>query len=102
MAAFHPETLRLLRRDLAATVAQHKRDMERRRKLAPNSKSAMARALDQRISSAMDVTRDLERLIRFAEGVTRLYADHDAGLHDDGPQRLDCPSCISRDTRAGA
>jgi hypothetical protein len=104
MAAFQPETLRLLRRDLAATVAQHKRDMERRRKLPRNSRSTMARTLDERVSTAVGVIRDLERLIAFAEGVNRVYAEHERGDHDGRPCRgcADCPDDTGRPARTPA
>jgi len=100
MAAFHEETLRLLRRDLAATDKQHSHDVARRAKLPGNSRSTMADALDRRITAAVDVTRDLERLIAFAETVNRLHDEHTAGLHAGWPRRAcdDCPD----DAAAGA
>lgn len=102
MAGFHAETLRLLRRDLAATNNQHARDLARRSKLPGNSKSSMTHTLENRIATAVCVMRDLERFLAFAEAVNRLYIDHNAGLHDDGVQRLDCPDCIGRDGRLAA
>lgn len=73
MAGFHAETLRLLRRDLAATASRHKRDLTGRAKFPANSRALMAQKLDSRIRASVDVMRDLERLIAFAEGVNEAH-----------------------------
>lgn len=72
MAAFHPETIHLHQRNLIDLAAQHKRDLNRRSKLPNNSKSLMAIRLSNRIGEAVQVMRDLERLIAFMEGVNQL------------------------------
>lgn len=77
MAAFDPATVRLLSEQLRDTNAQHKRDLNQRSKLPANSKSKMAQRLDSRISEAVRVTRDLQRLLDFMQGVNQLQPGQD-------------------------
>ena len=102
MAAFHPRTFELLREDLDGETVTNTLDTARLAKLPEGSQSLMAQQLRARIAAFPNVRGDLERLLRFAEDVNRLHADHDAGLHNDGAQRLGCPACIGRDSRSAA
>lgn len=71
MAAFDPATIQLQRELLARTNAQHRRDLTHLNKFQPSSKAKKAQALRERINEAVRVTRDLEGLIRFMEGLNR-------------------------------
>lgn len=73
MAAFDPATIRMQREQLRETNAQHKRDLNQLRKFKPSSKSKMAEALRGRISEAVRVSRDLERLIAFMQGANEAH-----------------------------
>lgn len=63
MAALHPETVRLLRKALDDTNAQHKTDLARLAKMHIESKSLMAERLRNRIAASIPVMRDLERIL---------------------------------------
>lgn len=75
MAAFHPRTFELLREDLDGETVTNTLDTARLAKLPEGSQSLMAQQLRARIAAFPHVRRDLERLLRFAEEVNRLYAD---------------------------
>jgi hypothetical protein len=92
MAAFHPETLRLLTGVLTNVNAQHKRDLEKLAKLHVESRSLMAQKLRSRLAESMPVMRDLQRLIDFAEGVNRLRDEHEHGFHNSHPRQA-CDGC---------
>ncbi len=93
MAAFHPRTFELLREDLDGETATHTLDTARLAKLPAGSQSLMAQQLRERIETFPPVSRDLERLIAFAESVNGLYTEHELGAHDGRPHHLcaDCP-----------
>lgn len=98
MAAFHPRTFRLLHELRGSETAQFEFDSKALDRLPKGTQSKKADALRERVDAFPAVAADLTRLLEFAKGVNALYADHDAGLHDDGVQRLTCPICIARDS----
>lgn len=93
MAAFHPRTFELLRADLAGETVTHTLDTARLAKLPDDSQSLMAQQLRTRIRTFPPVSRDLERLIEFAEGVNQLYTAHHLGAHDATTPHSACPAC---------
>lgn len=96
MAAFHPRTFELLHAVHSREAAQNAFDRAQLARIPASARSKRAEALRERMAAFPAVAENLTRLIAFAEAVNQLYADHDAGLHNDGVQRLDCPACLAR------